>query len=80
MILPYDFSFLPPGVAEDDGLGNGQGFVQITERVQLPFLSSNAECHEKVNDNNIRSTLTNWNACSLRFGALPPSRPRCRTA
>lgn len=29
---------LPPGVAEDDGLGDGDGLVQIAERVQLPLL------------------------------------------
>jgi len=32
---PIDF---PSGIAEDDGLGNGQSFVKITESIQLPFL------------------------------------------
>lgn len=31
---PVDLS---PGVAEDDGLGNGDGFVEIGEGIQLPF-------------------------------------------
>ena len=29
---------LPPGVDEDDSLGDGQSLVQITQRVQLPLL------------------------------------------
>lgn len=28
----------PPGVDEDDGLSDGQGLVQVTQRVQLPLL------------------------------------------
>jgi hypothetical protein len=36
---------LPAGVAEDDGLGDGNGLVQIRERVELPvfLLDSNVE-------------------------------------
>lgn len=29
---------LPSGVDEDDCLGDGQGFIQVTQCVQLPFL------------------------------------------
>lgn len=29
---------LPSGVDEDDCLGDGQGFVQVTQGVQLPLL------------------------------------------
>lgn len=29
---------LPPGVDEDHCLGNGQGFIQVTQCVQLPLL------------------------------------------
>ena len=32
---PVDF---PPRVAEDDGLGDGERLVQITQGVQLPLL------------------------------------------
>lgn len=32
---PVDFS---PGVKEDDSLGDGQRFIQITQGVQLPLL------------------------------------------
>ena len=32
---------LPPGVDEDHSLCDGQGLVQITQRVQLPFLQGN---------------------------------------
>lgn len=31
-------SDLPLGVAEDDGLGDGQGVVQVTQGVELPLL------------------------------------------
>lgn len=31
---------LPSGVDEDDGLGDGQGFIQVTQRVQLPLLQT----------------------------------------
>ena len=30
---------LPSGVDEDDCLGNGQGFIQVAQCVQLPLLS-----------------------------------------
>ena len=30
---------LPPGVAEDDGLGDGQSLVEVAEGVQFPFLA-----------------------------------------
>merc|ERR1719234_1549646 len=30
---------LPPGVAEDDGLGDGEGLVEVAEGVQLPLLA-----------------------------------------
>lgn len=29
---------LPPGVTEDDSLGDGDGLVEIAESVKLPFL------------------------------------------
>lgn len=31
-------SYLAAGVAEDDRLGDGEGIIQITESLQLPFL------------------------------------------
>lgn len=34
---PVDFS---PGVEEDDSLGDGQCFIQITQGVQLPLLET----------------------------------------
>lgn len=36
---------LPPGVAENDGLGDGDGLVEITESVKLPLflLDGNVE-------------------------------------
>ena len=36
------------GVAEDDGLGDGQGVVQVTESVELPLLPLNS--HEELLD------------------------------
>lgn len=33
------WTYLPLGVAEDDGLGDGQGVVEVTEGVELPLLS-----------------------------------------
>ena len=33
---------LPPGVEEDDRLGDGQGLVQVAQRVQLPLLPTTA--------------------------------------
>ena len=33
---------LPLGVTEDDGLGDGQSVVQVTQRVKLPLLSLNS--------------------------------------
>ncbi len=41
-------SDLPLGVAEDDGLCDGQGVVQITQSVKLPFFSLHS--HEKLLD------------------------------
>lgn len=34
---PVDFS---PGIEEDDSLGDGQCFIQITQGVQLPLLET----------------------------------------
>ena len=34
---------LPPGVAENDSLGDSNGLVQITQGVQLPFLFLNRD-------------------------------------
>lgn len=34
---------LPPRVAEDDGLGDGNGLIQIAQRVELPFLLLNGD-------------------------------------
>lgn len=30
---------LPPGVGEDDGLGDGQGLVEVAQSVQFPLLA-----------------------------------------
>lgn len=39
---------LPLGVAEDDSLGDGQRVVEITESIELPFLSFHG--HEELFD------------------------------
>lgn len=41
-------SDLPLGVAEDDGLCDGQGVVQVTQSVKLPLLSLHS--HEELFD------------------------------
>ena len=40
LLEPVD---LPPGVAVDDGLGDGEGLVEVAEGVELPLLALNGD-------------------------------------
>lgn len=41
---------LPPGVAEDDGLSDRHGFIEIAKRVQFSFLLFDGDINRDLDD------------------------------
>ena len=67
--LPVGSTHLSPCVAEDDSLGDGEGVIQITERIELPVLL--LHCDEELLDAFQRQLVTldqNANRISHELG------------
>lgn len=71
---------LPFGVAEDDGLSDGQRVIQIAQSVKLPLFSFH--CHEKLLDAFQSQLVTGGQRQTLSLtlrrleGGRGPGRPR----
>lgn len=61
----------PPRVDEDDGLSDGQGLVQVTQRGQLPVLTARATKFTRVAPANICSHYIPDSSFHLIHGCCP---------